>query len=139
MRARGEGGFAVTMWALTCSLLIMVLVLLAVDAWKIVTVDRRLAAAVDSAAAAGANGVDEAEWRRSGTLALSPPEAEALAAETLYDQPGAGSYTDVQIAATPERVTVEARSTVRLLLLAVVGETGRTVYAAAEATPRRSP
>lgn len=135
---RDEGGFAETIWMLMVSAITMTLILLVVDGWRVITIDRRLAAAVDSAAAAGANAVDEAYWASTGELRLDPDRAEDLAAANLDSQRGAEAMTDVVINATVDGVTVEARSTVRLLLVRIIGETGRTVYAAAEATPRRA-
>lgn len=134
---RDEAGFATTIWMVMVAGMMLTLVLLALDVWKLVAVDRQLSGAVDSAAAAGANAVDEAQWRTSATLALDPSRAEALAEESLNAQPGADTLTGVVIDATTERVSVTAQKSVRLLLLSVIGNSGRTVYAAAEATPRR--
>lgn len=135
---RTEDGFAVTISMLGFVSIVFGIILLVTDGWKIITADQALAGAVDSAASAGANAVDEAEWKRSGTLRLDPGRAEALALESINAQPDAASLASVVVRATPDGITVEADRTVRLMLLRIIGDTGRTVYAAAEATPRRT-
>lgn len=138
MRARreDEGGFVV-IWLLFMAIFVVVGVFLTTDAWRIIAVDRDLSAAVDGAAAAGANGLDEQTYRDTGVVQLDPDRAEALAADNLGDQPHGAEMVNVSIDATATEVRVTAERDVDLLLLRFIGGSGRTVRAGATATPRR--
>jgi Flp pilus assembly protein TadG len=136
--SRDERGF-VTLWLMCCAFIVLLVIFMVADAWQIIAVDRDLSAAVDGAAAAGANGIDEQAFRDSGIVQLDPGRAEALATDNLSTQPHADQMVGVSISATAERITVTAERPVQLLLLRIIGDSGRTVHAGAEATPRRSP
>lgn len=136
---RDETGMAMIVWALGLAFVLMIVILLVTDAWRLIAADRALSAAVDGAASAGANGIDEAAFRDSGVVQLDPDRAESLASDNLSAQPDANLLVGVSISATPEHVSVAAERPVHLLLTGIIGELGRTVHAAAEATPRRSP
>lgn len=139
LAGRDQSGQAILIFLLGMATLILVLGFLAVDTYRLISIDRDLSAAVDGAAAAGANGIDEQAYRDSGAVQLDPGRAEAFAADTLGVQPHAGEMVNVTIVADVDRITVTAERPVQLLLLRFIGDPGRTVRAGAEATPRRSP
>ncbi len=125
-------------WTMGLAVVLFAVIYLVTDAWRLIAADRALSAAVDAAAAAGANGIDEAAYRASATVSLNPGQAESLARQSLAEQPDAELFVDVTISATPDRITVSADRNVQLLLLRFIGESGRLVHAQGESTPRRS-
>ena len=126
-------------WTMGLAVVLFAVIYLVTDAWRLIAADRALSAAVDAAAAAGANGIDEAAYRAGATVRLDPGQAETLARQSLAEQPDANLFADVTISATPDRITVAAERNVQLLLLRFIGESGRLVHAEGESTPRRSP
>ena len=125
-------------WTMGLAVVLFAVIYLVTDAWRLIAADRALSAAVDAAAAAGANGIDEAAYRAGATVSLHPGQAESLASQSLAEQPDADLFVDVTISATPDRITVAADRNVQLLLLRFIGESGRLVHAEGESTPRRS-
>jgi len=136
---RDEAGFSMVIWTMGLAVVLFAVIYLVTDAWRLIAVDRALSAAVDAAAAAGANGVDEDTLRAGVSVRLDPARAEALARQSLAEQADADRFVDVTISAAPDRITVTADRSVQLLLLRFIGESGRLVHAEGEATPRRSP
>jgi Flp pilus assembly protein TadG len=126
-------------WTMGLAVVLFAVIYLVTDAWRLIAADRALSAAVDAAAAAGANGIDEDAFRADATVRLDPGQAETLARQSLAEQPDADLYVDVAISATPDRITVAADRSVQLLLLRFIGESGRLVHAEGASTPRRSP
>ena len=126
-------------WTMGLAVVLFAVIYLVTDAWRLIAADRALSAAVDAAAAAGANGIDEDVFRAGATLSLDPGQAETLARQSLAEQPDADLFVGVTISATPDRITVAADRNVQLLLLRFIGESGRLVHAEGQSTPRRSP
>jgi Flp pilus assembly protein TadG len=115
---------------------------LSVDLWRVLIARRALAEAADAAAAAGANAVDAAHYRRTGEIRLEPDGATALAAETL----AAAGPALVELApsarvdADTASVFVAVEGEVRLTLLRLVStDPTITVSVRARAVPVRGP
>ena len=72
----GERG-SVTIWGIGLVALLFAFAGLAVDTWRVFTERQALAGLADSAAIAGANGIDEDEFRAYGLVVLDRPEASA--------------------------------------------------------------
>ena len=136
---RDEEGFSMVIWTMDLAVVLFAVIYLVTDAWRLIAADRALSAAVDAAAAAGANGIDEDAYRANATVRLDPARAEALARQSLAEQDDADVFVGVTISAAPDRITVAADRNVQLLLLRFIGESGRLVHAEGEGTPRRSP
>jgi hypothetical protein len=106
----------VTIWVLGLCVALLFLGGLGADLWHAIAVRRQLSAVADSAALAGANGVDESALR-TGQLQLDPQRAHALAddAITRSDVPEADATVDVQ----NNEVTVALRTRVNFTLLGI--------------------
>ena len=126
-------------WTMGLAVVLFAVIYLVTDAWRLIAADRALSAAVDAAAAAGANGIDEAAYEADATVRLDPARAEDLARQSLAEQEDADVFVGVTISAAPDRITVAADRNVQLLLLRFIGESGRLVHAEGQGTPRRSP
>lgn len=137
-RMSGERGVSMVFWLLSMCMVVLMLAGICIDMWRLVAAERALATAVDAAAAAGANGLDEDAYRADGTVQLDPARAEALAADALNAQPEAATITAADISATTERVTVLAETTVGLTLTRLFLSDDLVVHAAAAARPERS-
>ena len=114
---------------------------ISVDLWRVLTARRALAEVADAAAAAGANAVDVAHYRRSGQLRLDPELAVALAEWSLAGQVHPdGRPTVTLLDADTDQVTVALERDVELSLLRMflLDEPIR-VGVAAEAVPVRGP
>ena len=136
---RDEEGFSMVIWTMGLAVVLFAVIYLVTDAWRLIAADRALSAAVDAAAAAGANGIDEDAYRADATIRLDPGRAEALARQSLAEQDDADRFVGVTVSAAPDRITVAADRSVQLLLLRFIGESGRLVHAEGEGVPRRSP
>ncbi len=68
VRRRDEAGFTMVIWTMGLAVVLFAVIYLVTDAWRLIAADRALSAAVDAAAAAGANGIDEDAYpsRRHG-------------------------------------------------------------------------
>lgn len=127
-----------TLWVIGLTAVALALSGMCIDGWRMIGAERSLATAVDAAAAAGANGIDEAAYRSSGVVRLDPGRAEALAADTLSRQPGFAAMDDIDITATTTTVTVRAATTVEFTLTRILVSGGHQVSATGDARPRRS-
>jgi hypothetical protein len=105
---------AVTLWVLGLCVCVLFLGGLSLDLWRAVGERRALSAMADAAAAAGANGVDEAALR-AGRVHLDPVRARALA-QTQLDPT---HYDDGEVAVDSERVRVTLRGHVDFSLLGI--------------------
>jgi hypothetical protein len=110
---------------------------LAIDYWRGLALQRELAAVADSAAIAGASGIDEEIYRTTGTLVLSPARARALAQASIDFQDVDLARADVGVAGDGSSVSVVLEAELRLGLLGVfVGQDDPVlVGATAEAAP----
>lgn len=111
---------------------------LSLDIWRAIAAERALATAVDAAAAAGANGIDETAYRNSGAVQLDPGRAQSLASDTLSQQPQYGEMDAVNISATADRVSVTAAMPVQLTLVRIFISYDMRVSATADAQPSAS-
>lgn len=127
-----------TLWMIGLMLMTMMFVGLVVDFARLVAADRALAAATDAAAAAGANGIDEAHYRATDEVRLDPGRAESFARAAMEAEPEAARLTDFAIAVTPEGITVRSAAHVELSLLGLVISDPLTVRATARAAPLAS-
>lgn len=127
---------SIVIYMLGIVMVVIFLTGLSIDIWRAVAAERALATAVDAAAAAGANGIDEAAYRASGTVQLDPGQAENLAGDALARQPPYGDMDAVTITATTERVTVTAEMPVPLTLARIFINYDLRVSASADAQPR---
>jgi Putative Flp pilus-assembly TadE/G-like len=85
---RRERG-SVTLWGIGLVAVLFGFAGLAVDTWRVFTERQALAGLADSAAIAGANGIDEDAFRASGVVELDRLEARSLAAGYLAPRLGA--------------------------------------------------
>ncbi len=136
-RVRRDQRGTVTLYVLGLCVAVLFLGGLSVDLWRVVAVRRDLATMADGAAAAAADGIDEASLR-AGDLVLDPDRTSLLAREQLAGQSDAGIIDDVAIETRDGVVTVTLRSTVSFTLLGVfLDDGGFRVHASAFAEPRR--
>jgi len=135
---REEG--SVTIWMLGVCVMILFLGGISLDLWRVFTERRALAARVDSAAVAGASGIDEAAFRDRDEVQLDPALAEAIAWESLNSQDPDPSLVTQSVAATPEEITVTATGQVHFTLLGVLlPDEPFTVMVSATVSPEGSP
>ena len=117
------------------SMLLLVFGGLALDYWRALALQRELAAVADSAAIAGASGIDEEVYRTSGEIQLDFARARdlVLAAVEWQDLDVVAS----DIAVEPEVVTVTISAEVEVGLLGVfIGDDAPfLVRGSASATP----
>lgn len=130
----------VLIWMMAMVLLVGFLAGWSIDLWRVVSADRQVTGLADGAAAAGANGIDEAAYRADRTIRLDPARARQLAEENLAAQPEAADLTLVDIAVDADSITVTLERPVPFAILQVLSALDdQIVHASARATPRRSP
>lgn len=137
---RSERG-SVTIWMLGLSLLLLVFGGLALDFWRGLALQRELAAVADSAAIAGAAGIDVEHYRETGEVMLDPGKAGALASTSVGFQDAEVSEVSVSVAPGGNSVTVVVEGVVELGLLGVFVDQSEPllVRATATAVPRLQP
>jgi Flp pilus assembly protein TadG len=136
--ARGEDG-TTTVFMLGLCVAILFLGGLSLDFWHVLAERRTLAAMADAAAAAGANGLDEAS-ARDGVIALDPGRAQQLAYAELRQESEQRRITGADVVATRADVVVRLHGTAHFSLLSIfLGNGGFAVEVSASATPRRVP
>ena len=108
----------ITLWVLGLSISLMFLGGLSVDLWRAVAERRQLSSMADSAATAGANGVD-VDALRAGTLVLDPVRARAIALASLAADPHRAALDAVDVEVAGNRLTVTLRDHVRFSLLGI--------------------
>jgi hypothetical protein len=112
---------------------------LSVDLWRAIAVRREVSVMADSAATAGANGLDE-NALRGGELQLDAARARQLVAAELAEYPNAGRIVGGEVTVVGARVNVTLRETVHFTLLGIFMGRGRfVVQAHASAEPREIP
>lgn len=116
---------------------VMFLAGLSIDMWHAISAQRTLGAAVDAAASAGANGIDEAAYRADGTVQLDPGRAQYMAADNLSQQTDYDQIDGLDITASTAQVTVRAQRTVGLTLTRLFVREDLVVKAESSAQPRR--
>jgi uncharacterized membrane protein len=137
MRERGS----TTIWMLGLSLLLLSFGGLALDFWRGLALQRELAAVADSAAIAGASGIDEILYRSSGEVVLDPVRARDMALASIDFQ--GVTLTSVEVVVDPggSTVSVSIRAALDLGLLGVFidDDSPLVVGASAVAGPQRVP
>ena len=138
-RRRGEAGF-VSVWMLGLGVVVLFLGGLSLDLWRAYSVRRTVAQMVDSAADAGASGIDEASFRGPAQVVqLDPPRAEALARAALAADPASSGLESAEVSAGAQRVTVRAATLVPLTLMRVLlADRDLRVVVTGHAEPRGS-
>lgn len=129
--ARGDEGQITVFVVVMTAALILVAGLVLDGGLTLATRERALSEA-QQAARAGAQGINLATYRQTGTLILDPAQAAADAHRYLA---ATGYQGSVQV--TGNVVTVEVTATQRMQILDAAGLTAVTVHAAASAAPQR--
>jgi hypothetical protein len=125
----------VTLWVLGLCVCVLFLGGLSLDLWRAVGERRALSAMADAAAAAGANGIDEAALR-AGRVELDPVRGGALAQSQLDPT----QYDAADIAVARDRVRVTLRGHVDFSLLGIfLGGEQFDIEAHAIASPDERP
>lgn len=131
---------SVALWVLYWSFSILFIAGFGLDLWRGVSVRRTLLEQAEAAAAAGANGVDEATFRLTGDVVVDPARADLLARQTLAAQGESGLVESavVSVDGATQEVTVELSAQVDFTLVKVFlgSEEPMTVDVAASAVPR---
>lgn len=137
---RHERG-SVTLWMLGLSLMLLAFGGLAIDYWRALALQRELGAVADSAAVAGASGIDEAHYRATGEVTLEFGRAVGLAHQSVAFQGVASEDVEVTLGPGNGSVTVVVRGEVELGLLGIFIDDGEGLHVAASATafPLRVP
>jgi Flp pilus assembly protein TadG len=136
---RDDQSGTVTLWLLGVCLLLFALGGMSLDLWRGFSTRRSLAAVADAAALAGASGIDEAAYRRDGSVRLDPGLAEARAREHMLRQTDRSALDEMEVDVEEEAVTVVVRGRVAFTLLGVVDRGGAfPIRVTATATPRRA-
>ncbi len=115
---RADERGTITLWVLGLSISLMFLGGLSVDLWRAVAERRQLSSMADTAATAGANGVD-VDALRAGTLVLDPVRARAIALASLGADPHRAALDAVDVEVAGNRLTVTLRDHVRFSLLGI--------------------
>jgi uncharacterized membrane protein len=133
MRHSEEG--SVTIWMLGLSVLLLLFGGLALDYWRGLALQRELASVADSAAIAGASGIDEEVYRTTGAVVLDPIRTRDLATAAVLWQ--GADVLDIDVVIGPGAVTVTLTGEVELGLLGVFVDESEplTVRASASAIP----
>jgi Flp pilus assembly protein TadG len=137
-RRRDERG-TITLWVLGLSISLMFLGGLSLDLWRAVAERRQLSSMADTAATAGANGVD-VDALRTGTLRLDPVRARAIARSSLDADPHSAALDAVNVQVAGNRLTVTLRDHVRFSLLGIfLGGEQFDIQVQASAEPEERP
>jgi Flp pilus assembly protein TadG len=137
-RAADERGM-MAVWAILFTILLLGFGSFAWESWGVFNTWREVSGRADAAAIAGASGLDEEVYRRSGRVVLDPDRAEELARRNLRAQPRDPSLVGATVDATPARVrvVVEGRARLFLIRLLLPRQGPLTVRAVGVAEPRR--
>lgn len=131
---------SLTLWLLGLSVTLLFLGGISLDLWRAFSERRALAGIADAAAVAGAGGIDEAHYRRTGEVRLDAPRAEALASANLAAQTDTRALVGSRIEADPQLITVTTQGRVELTLLRVLlPPQGLDITVTARSAPRGSP
>jgi Flp pilus assembly protein TadG len=115
---RGDERGTITLWVLGLSISLMFLGGLSLDLWRAVAERRQLSSMADTAATAGANGVD-VEALRAGSLVLDPTRARSIALASIGADRHSTALDAVAVDVVGKRLTVSLRSHVRFSLLGI--------------------
>ncbi len=126
---------SVTIWVLGLSILLLLFGGLGLDYWRGLMLQRELAAVADSAAIAGASGIDESVYRESGELILEANRATGLVSAAVDWQSISVVDMDVLVSADLVEVTLVAEFEPLLLGVFVDDDDPFLVRATAGARP----
>lgn len=134
-----QGGEATVIWCVGLAVLLLPLGGVSVDLWHGISAERTLQDAARAAAAAGASGIDESQYRSSGSIALEPDQVRDLVAANLQRQTNLPSGTRMtELNVDGPEVTVQLRDSLPLTLLRIL-VSGRDLQLTATATARATP
>jgi hypothetical protein len=124
-------------WMLGLSMLLLLFGGLAIDYWRGLALQRELAAVADSAAIAGASGVDEELYRATGVVVLDPMRSREMALSSIEHQDIDLTSISILVPSDGSAVTVDIQAVLELGLLGalVSQEEPILVGASATATP----
>lgn len=130
-----------TIWLLGLALLLLLFGGLGLDFWRGLAMQRELAAVADSAAVAGASGIDEEHYRATGEVVLEPGRAVSLAQTSLAFQDVDLIASEIVVAADGLSIEVMVETLVDPLLIGVFidDDSPLTVRGSAIAEPRLIP
>jgi len=129
----------ITLWVLGLTVAVLFLGGLGVDLWHAIAVRREVSVMADTAATAGANGLDESKLR-GGSLRLDAARVRQLVANELAQYPDATRLDTETVRIDGTQVTVTLRERVDFSLLGIFIRRGRfIVQASATAEPREVP
>jgi len=129
----------ITIWVLGLTVAVLFLSGLGVDLWHAIAVRREVSLMADTAASAGANGLDQSALR-GGRLRLDGDRVRALVDAQLSQYPASARLASEQVSVDGVRVTVVLRERVRFSLLGIfMGPGDFTVQASATAEPEEIP
>ena len=139
MIGRGEDGYF-TIWVLGLCIVLFFVAGLGIDLWRGFSDRRALAAMADSAAVAGASGIDVETFRDSGVVVLNQEEAIARADANLASQEDFDEIVgSPEYVVTDDAIGVTLNGTVDFTLLKIfMGGQGFTVRVSGRAEPRES-
>lgn len=128
---------SLTLWSIAICVALLAFGFVTVDFWRAISGWRRLAAAADAAAVAGASGIDEAHYRATGELVLDPGRAETLARASLEAQLDDSDITGISnIDVDGDQITVQIDGEVELFLTSLTGDDTIDMSVTATADPR---
>jgi hypothetical protein len=137
-RARDEHGM-ITLWVLGLAIAVLFLGGIGLDFWRAIAVRREVSVMADSAATAGANGLDEPALR-TGRVELDEARVRDLVASELAQYPDARKLRGANVAVAGGQVTVTLSEDVHFSLLGIFMGGGHfTVQARAVAEPQEVP
>lgn len=102
----GERG-SVTFWVLGLTVAILGFGGIALDFWRAIAVQREIAAIADAATVAAASGIDEAHYRATGELVLSPERAVRLGEISVASQSADLDSVELSISPDGSEVSIE--------------------------------
>lgn len=110
------------------------------DLWHVTSESQTLDAAADSAATAGASGIDQAAYNTRGTIQLDPGLANQMALQNLSQQTNLPGPTNPEITVNPDSITVVLHAHVQLTLLQIfLGRRTITLTSTSTAAARAGP
>jgi hypothetical protein len=131
-RLREDQRGIMTPWILAGVLILLGFGLFTWQLWTVSNKWQALSNRANSAAIAGASGIDENAFRSQGRLVLEPARAEALAWRNLRAQQPDPALSATQVTATPAALTVRLTGK-----MTVFGAYRITIPLTATATPMR--
>ncbi|MGQ0824467.1 MAG: pilus assembly protein TadG-related protein [Actinomycetota bacterium] len=108
----------VTLWMLGLGICVLFLGGLSLDLWRGVAARRELSAQADTAATAGANGLDEPALR-AGVVELDPDRARALAVDALQRDEQFSTLDFAAVTVVEDEVVVTLQDRVPMSLLGI--------------------